>query len=136
MKFRGTVYLNLDIVLRIHQIQLAAWGGAEGIRDRNGLESALAMPMQEFDGEEVHPHLFAKASAYAFHITKAHAFVDGNKRTALGAALLFLDLNGYGTPDPNEDLYQLMMDLTEGKIEKAEFSSALRTIVIDSMISS
>lgn len=79
MKFAGIVYLNKELILEIHQLQLEEHGGASGIRDHGGLESAIAQPQASFGEEDLHPTVFDKAAAYAFHIAEAQAFVDGNK---------------------------------------------------------
>jgi len=76
-------YISLEVVLEIHQRQLKDFGGADGIRNRAGLESAVEVPKSTFDGQDLYPTIFTKAAAYAFHIAEAQAFVDGNKRTAL-----------------------------------------------------
>ncbi len=74
-------FLTLEDVLEIHALQLARYGGADGLRDPGLLESALAQPQASFGGDFVHESLFAMAAAYLFHIVSNHAFVDGNKRT-------------------------------------------------------
>jgi death-on-curing protein len=70
-------YISLEVVLEIHQRQLREFGGAEGIRNRAGLEAAIEVPKSTFDGQDLYPTLFLKAAAYAFHIAEAQAFVDG-----------------------------------------------------------
>jgi death on curing protein len=81
-------------VLEIHALQLGEFGGIAGVRDRGLLESAVEQPRATAFGELLHTDLFEMAAAYLFHIVKNHAFLDGNKRTALVAALVFLDING------------------------------------------
>jgi death-on-curing family protein len=83
-------FLTLEEVVEIHRDQLAHWGGSDGIRDRGAIESAIAVPSASFGGEFLHDDLFQMAAAYAFHIAEAQAFLDGNKRTGLNAALMFL----------------------------------------------
>ncbi len=68
------------------------------------------------------------AAAYAFHISQNHPFVDGNKRTALAATLVFLDLNRVDLDDPEELLYPAMMDLASGKTGKSAFARTLRKL--------
>ncbi len=87
-------FLTLDDVLAMHDDQLERFGGSAGIRDMGALESAIAMTTATFDGEFLHQDLFNMAAAYAFHIAENQPFVDGNKRTALNAALVILDING------------------------------------------
>ncbi len=90
-------YISLDVVLEIHQRQLKEFGGAEGIRSRSGLETAVESPKVTFDGNDLYPTIFLKAAAYAYHLAEAQAFVDGNKRAALDVALTFLAINGFST---------------------------------------
>lgn len=87
-------FLTLEEVLQLHAEQLARWGGSGGIRDRGALEAAVAAPQATFGGTHLHEDLFSMAAAYAFHLAEAQAFLDGNKRVGLNAALVFLDLNG------------------------------------------
>jgi death-on-curing protein len=87
-------FLSVENVLQIHADTIREEGGANGIRDLGLLESAVAMPQAQFDGALLHPDLAAMAAAYLFHIAGNHAFIDGNKRAASLAALVFLDLNG------------------------------------------
>lgn len=86
--------LTLDEVFSIHADQIRRYGGRPGIRDLALLQSALAMPETTFDAEYLHPTISEMAAAYLFHIARNHPFVDGNKRTALMCALVFLGLNG------------------------------------------
>jgi death-on-curing protein len=68
------------------------------------------------------------AAAYAFHLAQNHPFIDGNKRTALAAALVFLELNGIGIADPKGTLYEAMIKIATGTIGKADFGKILRQL--------
>ena len=92
------VWLDIDIVLDFHVEQLALFGGADGIRDRGLLESALARPINKFGYGET--GLAALAAAYGFGIARNHPFIDGNKRTALASIIVFLGLNGVDLDAP------------------------------------
>ncbi len=83
------------------------------------------MPSAAFEGRYLHDGIFEPAAAYAFHICQNHPFLDGNKRTALAAAVVFLDLNGIELHDPEETLYSLMMNVAEGKKNKKDIARAL-----------
>jgi death-on-curing protein len=83
------------------------------------------MPSASFEGQFLHKDLYEQAAAYAYHICQDHPFVDGNKRTGLAAALVYLDLNGIEVSDPKDSLYSLMMDVASGKTSKAEIAKAL-----------
>jgi death on curing protein len=82
-----------------------------------------------FGGEFLHEDLFAMAAAYAFHIAEAQAFIDGNKRTGVDAALSFLDMNGVyidASWQAADMVYLAMMDIAAHKIGKADLASLLR----------
>jgi death-on-curing protein len=121
-------FLDVEDVLELHVLQLARYGGAEGIRDQGLLESAVAQPMATFGGELVHDDLFMMAAAYLFHIVQNHPFVDGNKRTGLLAALVFLDLNGISITYGSPSLYELTLGVAEGKVTKDMTADGLRQI--------
>ena len=88
-------YLTSEQILLIHSIVIDETGGSHGLRDRNGLQSAVGLPQQTFDGTELYASPFAKAAVYARSIIASHPFVDGNKRTGMVAASVFLENNGY-----------------------------------------
>lgn len=121
-------FLDIKDVLDIHQMQLERFGGSDGIRDLNLLDSALAQPKAGFGGEFLHEDLFAMASAYLFHIVMNHPFVDGNKRTGLMAALVFLDINGFPIETPNPILETATTNVAAGVLGKAEIADLLRTL--------
>jgi death-on-curing protein len=86
------------------------------------------MPQQSFGGALVHEDLFAMAAAYAFHIAQNQPFIDGNKRTALAAALVFLDLNGVSVADPTGALYQAMIEIAEKRLDKCGLADLIRSL--------
>jgi death-on-curing protein len=114
------VFLALDDVLALHARAIAEFGGTLGIRDVGLLESTLATPMAAFEGEWLHSTLFDMAAAYLFHIGKNHPFLDGNKRAALAAALLFLGFNGLQLSAPDHALTDLVLAIAEGRMGKSE----------------
>lgn len=122
------LFLEVDDVLEIHADQLEIYGGGAGLRDRGLLESAVAQPQASFGGELANEGLFAMAAAYLFHIVNNHPFVDGNKRTGLLAAIVFLDVNGIGIEHPSEALYELTMGVAEGRIDKPSVAIELERI--------
>jgi death-on-curing protein len=87
-------FLSLEDVLCLHADQVRLFGGHEGVRDLGLLESAIAQPQAMFGGEYLHHDIFEMAAAYVFHLVQNHPFCDGNKRTGVVAALVFLDFNG------------------------------------------
>ncbi|MDW3118411.1 type II toxin-antitoxin system death-on-curing family toxin [uncultured Roseovarius sp.] len=117
------VWVPLAAVLAIHDRQISRHGGAPGMRDRTLLEMgcARAMNLAAYTDAD----LAGIAAAYAFGISKARAFVDGNKRTAFVTAVTFLRLNGYSfRPLPNEGV-RMMEDLASGHVSEAEFAKWL-----------
>ena len=89
-----------------------------GTRDRGLLESAVLTPRQKYAGAYLHADLVQMAAAYLFHLCKNHPFIDGNKRTAAMTALIFLDVNGYDLNATNEQLFELVVGVAGGTIEK------------------
>jgi death-on-curing protein len=118
-------HLSLGEIVDLHQALLDQTGGAAGIRDLGGLESALAQPRASFDGRDLHPTIVQKAAALGFSLALNHPFVDGNKRVAHAAMEVFLLLNGWelvGTVDEQE---RLMLDLADGRITREQLTSWL-----------
>ena len=87
---KSLFFLTLSEVIDIHGNQIELYGGQKGVRDIGLLQSALAQPEASFAGQWLHEDIFLMAAAYAFHICQNHPFFDGNKRTALASALVFL----------------------------------------------
>ena len=120
------LFLTLDEVLGIHADQIRRYGGRPGLRDLGLLQSALAMPETTFGGEFLHGTVFEMAAAYLFHLARNHPFVDGNKRTALMSAMVFLGLNGQRLDAESGALYELAEGVAAGSVDKAEVSVFLR----------
>ncbi|KAB2740634.1 type II toxin-antitoxin system death-on-curing family toxin [Brucella anthropi] len=115
----------------LHQEQLRLHGGAAGIRDSGLHDSALARPLQkEAYGD---PDIFDLAAAYLFGVLKNHPFVDGNKRTGLAAADLFLYFNGFSLEAVQEDIIQLVLMVSTSEIDEAGAAAFFRdhTVAID-----
>jgi death-on-curing protein len=125
MEFR---FLTLEDVLELHEMQLENYGGATGIRDRGLLESAVMMPQASFGGDYVHAGVFEMAAAYAFHIAENQPFVDGNKRTALASALVFLDWQHIEINDPQEELYSAMIGFAQKTLDKAGLATLFQKL--------
>ena len=125
---RRPVFLTVGDVLALHIDQIREFGGSEGLRDKGGLESAVAQASATYAGKYLHPGLFEMAAAYAFHIAENHPFVDGNKRTALNAAIVFLGLNGFDVVDDEGLLYGAMMGIAAGDWTKAQMAELLERL--------
>ncbi|MBX9746321.1 MAG: type II toxin-antitoxin system death-on-curing family toxin [Hyphomonadaceae bacterium] len=117
-------WLPKDLILAVHERQLAEHGGAAGVRDEGLLESALARPQNLFAYGE--SDAVALAGAYAFGIARNHPFVDGNKRTAFVACELFLAANGYELGASDEECLAMMLSMTASEIDEGEFAAWLR----------
>jgi len=120
-------HLSVDDVLIIHSDQIDRYGGSYGIRDTGLLDSAVAVVRAEFGGELAHKDIFEMAAAYLFHIVKNHPFIDGNKRTGLASALIFLEMNGIDLDIDDEKLYKLVLGVIENKIKKSGIASFFRS---------
>jgi death-on-curing protein len=108
------VWLSTDLVIAIHDKQLREFGGPPGIRDQGMLESALDRPRNKwaYEGAEL-PEL---AAAYAYGIARNHPFVDGNKRAALLAFVVFLDLNEIDFDVPEAEMAAIILALAAGEV--------------------
>jgi death-on-curing protein len=118
------VFLTREAVDLIHEASLRAFGGADGIRDENALESALAQPMHEYFYRQ--SDLFQIAAAYAFHIAENQPYIDGNKRTGLLSALNFLAANGVVASQPVSEFYDAMIAIAERRLDKAGLAAVFR----------
>lgn len=119
-------FLDLAEVLEVHETRIELYGGSHGLRDLGLLQSALAQPEAGFGGELFHKDLFEMAAAYLFHISRNHAFVDGNKRTALACCLLFLSINDVEIEADPLELEELTVATAEGHMAKTEIADFFR----------
>jgi len=117
-------WLDVDIVLDVHAEQLALFGGADGVRDRGLIESALGRPRHKFAYGE--SDLAALAAAYAFGIAENHPFVYGNKRTAFASMLVFLGLNGIDFDVPPQDATVMIVSLAAGEVSEESLARWIR----------
>lgn len=112
------VFLSIENILSIHARMISEFGGMAGVADQGLLESAVSMPAAGFGGGFLHESLPAMAAAYLFHTCKNHPFVDGNKRVAVVASEIFLNINGIQLDVNNEELKQLCLGVAAGEISK------------------
>lgn len=123
-------FLTLDDVLALHADQIRRYGGASGIRDVALLQSALGNVSATFEGAFLHETLFEMAAAYLFGICRNHPFVDGNKRTAVLAALVFLALNGVDIDADQDEFYDLVIGVTAGRVTRPAVAVFLQSAAI------
>jgi len=121
------IWISIELALAIHRRQLAEHGGADGVRDVNLLNSALARPRHLFSYSDPTPDIPELAAAYAFGIAKNHAFIDGNKRTAYVVCRTFLVLNGFDMTAPALDRYEKFLAVAAGSLSEAELTKWLQS---------
>ena len=119
-----TVWLSRDLVLAIHDEQLARHGGAAGLRDAGLLESALARPLNLAAYNE--PDIAELGATYAIAIARNHPFIDGNKRAAFMALVLFLALNGMAFDPPEVEATITMLSMAAGDLDDPTFIAWVR----------
>jgi len=119
-------FLSVEDVLLLHADTIGIDGGSPGVRDHGLLDAAVAMPRQRFDGEYLHEDIAAMAAAYLFHIAQNHPFLDGNKRSAVMAALIFLYVNGIEKLPAPQDLEIITRQVAAGKLSKDALTQWLR----------
>ncbi len=123
--------LTVAAVKAIHREVLRAHGGSPGIRDEALLESAIAAPQATMMGQPLISDRVEIAAAYLFYICRNHPFVDGNKRTALAACLVFLETNGLiSNPKlPVDEWEKFVFDLASSKLDRAQTTATLRALL-------
>ena len=116
------VWIREIEVLAFHTQQIALFGGSDGVRDRGLLDSALARPKNLFAYAEHTVTLAELAAVYAVGISSNHPFVDGNKRTAMQAAFVFLEFNGFPVTASQEEACLTFLSLAAGEITEEELA--------------
>jgi death-on-curing protein len=124
-------HLTVSAVKAIHHEVLAAHGGARGIRDEALLESAVAVPQATMMGKPLISDPVEIAAAYLFYLCRNHPFVDGNKRTALAACLVFLENNDLlpNTKLPLNAWESFVLDLAASRLDRDETTARLRKLL-------
>ena len=118
-------WIGLPVVLAIYDRQISEHGGASGIRDSGGVESALARPMNLAAYDD--PDAAEPAAAYAFGLARNHGFVDGNKRTAWVVARVFLVGNNQNLEFDPFDAIRIMEGVAGGKVSENELADWFRS---------
>ena len=108
-------YLTAEQILFLHARLVAETGGSHGVRDLSLLFSAAGRPQASFDDQDLYPDLFAKAGALMDSLIRNHPFLDGNKRTGVAAAALFLRINGYWLDTTNAELEKFTLEVTNSQ---------------------
>lgn len=128
------LHLTAEAVKAIHEEVLAAHGGSPGLRDLALLESAVAAPQATYGGEALLKDVIEIAAAYLFYLSGNHPFVDGNKRTALAACLVFLEANDRlpdpGLPQAGIDAWEaLVLDVAASRLDRDGTTKRLRALL-------
>lgn len=118
-------YVTLGEVVALHRAIIESTGGATGVREVSGLESALAQPRATFGGVDLHPTLAAKASALGYSLALNHPFLDGNKRVAHAAMEVFFILNGFEIIADTDEQERLMLDVAAGQLDRQRLEAWL-----------
>jgi death-on-curing protein len=119
-------YLGPEQVLFLHARLIEETGGGHGLRDLAQLESAVSRPQATFGGQDLYPDLFAKAAALMDSLIRNHPFVDGNKRTGIAAAALFLVQNSYRLTATNAEVEAFVLRVVKGEPDVAEIAGWLQ----------
>ena len=122
-------HFTVDVVREIHAEAIARFGGADGVREPALLESAVAAPQATFGGESPYADIVEIAAAYLFYICRNHPFVDGNKRAALGACIVFLRLNGVEPAPDGPDWEALTLAVAASTANREQATACLRQLL-------
>jgi death on curing protein len=121
-----TLYLTPEQVLFLHSRLIQETGGSHGVLDLSMLLSALGRPQASFEGIELYTDVFAKAAALMDSLIRNHPFVDGNKRTAIAAAGIFLRHNGYQLTVENSEMVTFTLDCARSNIPLEQIADWLK----------
>ena len=110
-------YLSTAQVTALHKALIKRFGGLAGVRDKGVLESAVVRPVMTFGGEDLYPHIAAKAAVLMHSLVLNRAFIDGNKRVGVAAAELFVLVNGWELQADDTELEDLTLTIASGEME-------------------
>ena len=119
------ITISKEQVKRLHEKQLDATGGLNGVRDENLLESALSAAFQSFNGVYLYPSIEAKIARIAYGLVSNHPFVDGNKRIGTYVMLILLELNNIKADFTDKDIIRIGMELASGEINETQLLSVI-----------
>jgi death-on-curing protein len=122
-------HLTVELVREIQAEAITRFGGADGVRELALLESAVAAPQASFGGRSPYRDLAEVAAAFLFYLCQNHSFIDGNQRTALGACLVFLRLNGLKPKADGPEWEELALAVAASAIDRDEATRRLRRLL-------
>ncbi len=123
-------YLSEEDILLIHSRVVDETGGLHGVRDRHAIASVVGQPQQAVFGKELYATVFLKAAVYARNIIAHHPFLDGNKRTGITVASVFLEESGYRIEAHEGEFYSLALRIAEDKWEYEKIATWFQTHAI------
>lgn len=122
-------HLTVEMVREIHAEAVANFGGSDGIRDLALVESAVAAPQASFGGQSPYTDMAEVAAAYLFYLCRNHAFIDGNKRTALGACLVFLRLNDIEPRADGPEWEDITLGIASSQLDREQATQQIRKLI-------
>ena len=122
-------HLTVEVVREIHAEAIARFGGLDGVREPALLESAVAEPQASVAGQSPYKDLAEVAAAYLYYLCGNHPFIDGNKRTALGACIVFLRLNGIEPNADGPEWEELALAVAASTVDREETTRRLRKLL-------
>jgi death-on-curing protein len=123
------IHLSAEQIIEIHSAAIRLFGGSDGLRDAALLQSASAAPRATFRGKSTFSETVEVAAAYLYYLCSNRPFVDGNKRVALGACLVFLEFNGYTPAADSEDWENLTLAVAAGLLNREKITATLRKLL-------
>ena len=114
------IWITADDVIMIHSRVIQSSGGIDGLRDRAGLEAAIAAPLQSFGGKDLFPTEIEKIARLGFGLAANHTFVDGNKRIGAMMTQLLLQWNGYQLILTKGELADMFIAIAGGKAREKD----------------
>jgi death on curing protein len=122
-------HVTVEIVREIHAEAIARFGGSDGIREMALLESAVSAPQASSSGRSPYSDLAEVAAAYLFYVCRNHPFIDGNKRAALGACIVFLRLNGIEPKADGPEWEELTLAIASSELDRNAATARLRQLL-------
>lgn len=118
-------FLEFDRIVQLNRLAVKTFGGADGVRDRGLIESAIYQPQASFGEQYLHETIYQMAAAYYYHISESQGFSDDNKRTGFLALFAFLKLNGCDLTIPDDYLWPILLEVASGEKSKGELADFL-----------
>ena len=120
------IWIEAEDIILIHRRIIQATGGADGLRDRAGLEAALAAPLQSFGGRDLFPSDIEKIARLGYGLAANHAFMDGNKRIGAMMTLLLLQCNGFRLELREGELADMFIAIADGSAKEGDLTAWIR----------